>query len=81
MLRKGNKEMNDVTVRAGWDEQLETRLSTFDPDKDRWCSVYISSSQGNTILRFESHVNSLHLLDELRGRLEEVSRYLRGGKV
>lgn len=73
--------MNDVTVRAGINEKLETHLSTFDPDEDRWCSVYISSSQGNTILRFEYHASSLHLLDELRYQLEEASRYLRGGKV
>ena len=73
--------MNDVTVRVGVNEQLSTHFSTFDPDKDRWCSVYISSFQGDTILHFESHASSLHLLDELRGRLEEVSRYLRGGKV
>lgn len=72
--------MNDVTVRAGVTEQLETHLSKFDPDKDRWCSVYISSFQGDTILRFESHTSSLHLLDELRSRLEEASRYLRGGE-
>lgn len=72
--------MNDVTVRAGLNELLETHISYFDPDGDRWCSVYINSSQGDTILRFESHATSLHLLDELRGRLEEASRYLRGGK-
>lgn len=70
--------MNDVTVRAGLNEQLKTHISTFDPDRVRWCSVYISSFHGDTVLRFESHANSLHLLDELRGRLEEASRYLRG---
>ena len=80
MLRKENKEMNNVTVKVGQCEKLSTYISRFNPDGDRWCSVYISSSQGDTILRFESHASSLHLLDELRGRLEEASRYLRGGK-
>ena len=72
--------MNDVTVRAGINEQLETHISTYDPDGERWCSIYISSAQGDTVLRFESHPGSRQLLDELRGRLEEASRYLRGGK-
>ena len=72
--------MNDVTVRANQDERLSTYISKFDPDKDRWCTVRINSPQCSTNLRFESHVSSLHLLDELRGRLEEASRYLRGGK-
>lgn len=73
--------MNDVTVRAGRDEELSTHISKFDPDKGRWCTVRIDSPQCSTNLRFESHASSLHLLDELRGRLEEASRYLRGGKV
>ena len=73
--------MNDVTVMTAPDECLGTAFHSFEPDKDRWCSVYIISPRGNTILRFESHASSLHLLDELRWRLEEASRYLRGGKV
>jgi hypothetical protein len=72
--------MNDVTMRVGKDERIETSIFTFDLDTDRWCFIRINSDQCKAYLRFESHASSLHLLDALRFRLEEASRYLRGGK-
>jgi len=70
--------MNNVTVMVGKNEQSEISISYFEPEGDRWCSVYITSPSGELILRLESHASSLHLLNELCLRLKEASRYLRG---
>lgn len=74
--------MNSVTVKVGIDEKITTSIISFDVDTESpLCVVFIHSPQGSTYLRFESHASSLHLLDELRGRLEQASRFLRGGTL